>query len=135
MSRTSIASACTCCIQANIVQAGLDYLAAVDLRNAISAAFGCTLTPTAVFDYPSAAALAGAILAASPQQQQQQQHGLAASQPAALAGLDVPAVLAGILQEVLGTVPTPHQPLMEVWPSAAARRPCLHKQGNQFWCH
>jgi len=41
-----------------LMEAGLDSIGAVELRNAVSAAFGMELPATATFDYPSAEALA-----------------------------------------------------------------------------
>lgn len=40
------------------MEAGLDSIGAVELRNAVSARFGIELSATATFDYPSADALA-----------------------------------------------------------------------------
>lgn len=48
----------SCCAA---LQAGLDSLGSVELRNALSARFELELPATAVFDYPSVAALAGFI--------------------------------------------------------------------------
>ena len=48
----------TRCILARVVQAGLDSLGAVELRNAISAAFAVDIAATVAFDYPTVAALA-----------------------------------------------------------------------------
>ncbi len=48
-----------------LVQAGLDSLGAVELRNAISAEFGTDLPATAIFDYPTLSALADHLIATS----------------------------------------------------------------------
>lgn len=44
-------------------QAGLDSLGAVELRNAIMAKFGITVSATVAFDHPTPAALAAHISA------------------------------------------------------------------------
>ena len=41
-----------------LMEAGLDSLGSVELRNALSSRFSIELGPTATFDYPSIAALA-----------------------------------------------------------------------------
>lgn len=41
-----------------VLQAGLDSLAAVELRNAVASKFGVQLPATVTFDYPTVAALA-----------------------------------------------------------------------------
>ena len=46
-----------------LMEAGLDSLGAVELRNALSARFSIELAPTVTFDYPSIAALAGHLAA------------------------------------------------------------------------
>ena len=49
-----------------LMAAGLDSLGAVELRNALAAAFGTELPPTVTLDYPTVAALAGHIAALTP---------------------------------------------------------------------
>jgi hypothetical protein len=44
-----------------LMEAGLDSIGAVELRNAITSRFGVELPATATFDYPSAGQLAGFI--------------------------------------------------------------------------
>lgn len=50
------------------VQAGLDSLGAVDLRNSLSSTFSTDVLPaTLAFDYPTVAALAQLLLSLQPQ--------------------------------------------------------------------
>ena len=55
-------------------QAGLDSLGAVELRNAIMAKFGISLSITAAFDHPTSAALAGHVAAVLAASQEDQYH-------------------------------------------------------------
>ena len=49
-----------------LMEAGLDSLGAVELRNNLSTFFGLDLPPTVTFDFPSVAALAEYILSQDP---------------------------------------------------------------------
>ena len=44
--------------ESSILEQGLDSLTAIDLRNRLTTATGVTLSPAAVFDHPTPAALA-----------------------------------------------------------------------------
>ena len=60
-----------------MVQAGLESLGAVELRNAVAAAFSIQLPATAAFDYPTLRALAGYV--ASQLTPQGSEHGISNS--------------------------------------------------------
>ncbi len=119
-----------------LMQAGLDSLAAVELRNTLSSRFGVDLPPTAVFDYPTSAALAEFIAqsmqgaapghpeksttagpirrrrapAARPLGRGQAQHSY--SQPAAVKE-SIAAQVTQVVESVLGHAVAANQPLME----------------------
>ena len=96
------------------LQAGLDSLAAVDLRNSISTAFGWTLAPTAVFDHPTVAALAQAFAAAASEPSSSVHGPRVPRLRAGAASSETSSILADLILGVLGRVPDPDQPLMEV---------------------
>ena len=96
------------------LQAGLDSLAAVDLRTSISTAFGCTLTPTAVFDHPTVAALAQAIAAAASVPSASVQGPRVPRVQGGPASSETTSILADLILGVLGHVPEEDRPLMEV---------------------
>ena len=101
------------------MEAGLDSLAAVELRNSLMSAFGLELPATVTFDHPSIEALAAFVrqqLAA--QHQQQQATGFDGSMgslnaPPALDTAAVQSEVATIVAGLLGAKVEPDQPLME----------------------
>ncbi|WP_218177801.1 type I polyketide synthase [Amycolatopsis australiensis] len=86
---------------------GCDSLTAVELRNALAAATGLSLPATAVFDYPTPAALAG-FLAAGPDGE--------AGEPVAAAADDDPVAIVGMACRFPGGIRTPD----EYWAFVAA---------------
>ncbi|GIL68021.1 hypothetical protein Vafri_21298, partial [Volvox africanus] len=65
--------------QAPLMEAGLDSLAATELRNTLQSAVQMQLPPTLVFDYPTTAAITGFLMEASQSQHQQQGRAAALS--------------------------------------------------------
>ena len=59
-----------------LMEAGLDSLGAVELRNALGAAFGLDLPPTVTLDYPSIAALADYIASVAAAGTHEREHTL-----------------------------------------------------------
>ena len=101
-----------------LMEAGLDSLGAVELRDALGANYGIDLPATFVFDYPSPGAMAehlSALLTLGSAQlqhaaQEQQEERVAAwpdQAPAAAARISAAAVAAGVaeaVQDLLGSV-------------------------------
>lgn len=95
-----------------LLQAGLDSLGAVELRNAIAARFNISLPATATIDYPTAAALAKFVVdrmtpatrTAVPLQVQPPVVDMAAME----------RQVQQMVKNITGTQISPQQPLMEV---------------------
>lgn len=100
------------------MQGGLDSLGAVELRNAIASKFSITVPATLAFDFPSAEALSRFISASLSQssnsggQLEDLSGGGGDKDVVNLA--QISAVVASIVQGVLGADVPSHQPLMEV---------------------
>ena len=97
-----------------VVQAGLDSLGAVELRNAIASTFGVSLPATAAFDHPTLSHMAAYVVTS----RQLQAASPATERPALpsteTAHPDVSARLRAVVSSTLKTHIADDQPLMEV---------------------
>ena len=103
------------------LQAGLDSLGAVELRNAIAAKFGTSVPATLAFDYPTLAALAEFVLSSkrpegvgAPSEGYDRMELSGSYGAASTSRVEVEAGIAVVVAGVLGAATAPDQPLMEV---------------------
>ena len=133
-----------CNTQITAVQAGLDSLGAVDLRNAVAARWSLPVPATLAFDFPTITSLAQFVASKSPRPAPAQVPCLAGLAQARRQGLEVakakachvqaqstPIVtdtsvevlprLLSMIASILGAEVAPDQPLMEVTTHACAQ--------------
>ena len=101
------------------MQAGLDSLGAVELRNAVASNFGINVPATLAFDYPTLTALSEFVAASLPKTEAQLFEmplppATEESEGAAVDPQEITEKIHFILCSVLGCSILPHQPLMEV---------------------
>ena len=99
-----------------LMEAGLDSLSAVELRNSLSDAFGTDLPATVIFDYPSITTLAAFIVERAGESSAAAQLSAAPGrQPGNTAAMtmDVGKELQAIVEAMLGAAVPAEQPLME----------------------
>lgn len=105
------------------MQAGLDSLGAVELRNAVASKFSIWVPATLAFDYPTVAALSGFVLEAMPRVRPDagQSTGgiglplLAEVKENLLSKAEIDARVSSLIAGVLGTSVAAERPLMEVF--------------------
>ena len=115
------------------MQAGLDSLGAVELRNAVASKYHITTVPaTLAFDYPTASALCEFVMAHMPQPGGQSSAAVAESGGEELADrsavslAELLAKIATIVRNVMGAEVPALQPLMEASTSAFIAETDLH---------
>lgn len=93
-----------------MMEAGLDSLGAVELRNALSDRFQVYLPATLVFDYPSAAAMAEVVSqllterSTAALQALEEQRALDLALPPRTSQAAIAAAVAEVVQSILGSV-------------------------------
>ena len=106
-----------------LMSAGVDSLAAVELRNSMQSKFSLELPPTVIFDFPSIAALSAHVSARMSQLEPlaaeadagrhvEEDAESAGNRPSFAAGA-ILVELQGIVSGILGAEVAPDQPLME----------------------
>ena len=122
------------------MEAGLDSLAAVELRNELGAAFGLELPATVMFDYPTAQGLATFVTNQLQQRYQAARSGggAGAAAPApprvstAAAVAAAAAEIAELVAALLGSEVAPTQPLMDAGLDSLAAVELRNELGARF---